>query len=216
MKQVVIVGASGLGQLVHDILLHDPSVSVAGFLDSNPTLHGTTVDGKRVWGGLEQIQRLRWQGLTHAVVAIGINPTRRAMAERLEAEGLQLYSAIHPQAALARSVRLGRHVIIGAGVRVCVHATIADHVVLSAGSIVEHDNVVEAGAFLHPAVRLAGGVSIGADAVLEIGASVIPGVSIGAGARVGAGSIVIRDIAPTEQAAGVPARSKAAVAARQA
>lgn len=213
MKQAVIVGASGLGQLVHDILLHDPTVSVLGFLDSNPALHGTTVDGKRVLGGIEQVQRLRWQGLTHAVVAIGINPTRRAMADRIRDEGLELLSAMHPQAALARSVRLGRHVIIGAGVRACVHATIGDHVVLSAGSIVEHDNVIDSGAFLHPAVRLAGNVTVGADAVLEIGASVIPGVTIGAGARVGAGSIVIRDIAPTTRAAGVPAQNQSAAAA---
>ena len=204
-KQVVIVGAGGLGQLVHDILLHDPSVEVVGFLDSNAELHGTRVDNLPVWGGLEQVQRLRWDGVTHAIVAIGINPIRRTMARRLVDAGLELASAIHPQSAVARSAVVGAHVIIGAGARVCVHATIGDHAVLSAGAIVEHDNRIGRGAFLHPAVRLAGGVEVGDDAVLEIGASVIPGVAIGEGARIGAGSIVIRNVTGGEQARGVPA-----------
>jgi acetyltransferase EpsM len=77
--------------------------------------------------------------------------------------------------------------------------------VLSAGSIVEHDNHLGAGVFLHSAVRLAGTVRIEDGAVLGIGATVIPGRHIGRWARVEPGSIVIRDVPPETTVSGAPA-----------
>jgi UDP-3-O-[3-hydroxymyristoyl] glucosamine N-acyltransferase len=88
---------------------------------------------------------------------------------------------------------------------VCVHASIGNHCVLSAGSIVEHDNQLGRGVFLHPAVRLAGGVKIGDYASLGIGACVIPYRHVGREARVQPGGIVICDVLPGTTVSGVPA-----------
>lgn len=205
MNRVVIFGAGGLGELVHDILQVAGTVHVVGFLDSDPCLHGQQRDGLPVLGGLDQVGTLRWSGVTHAVVAIGDNQVRTRIADALTQRGLGLISAIHPQATIAPSAELGRHLIIGARVTVCVHAVIEDHCVISSGAIIEHDNHLGPGAFIHPAVRLAGGVRVEAGATLEIGASVIPGVRVGRRARVRAGAVVIRDIADGREAVGMPA-----------
>lgn len=205
MTRVVIFGAGGLGQLVRDILLHHPQIAAAAFLDSDPQRHGETVDGLEILGGLERIDELRWQGVTHAVVAIGRNADRLKLADALTQRGLALASAIHPLATFAGSAKLGTHLIIGARVLVCVHAVIEDHCVLSAGAIVEHDNRIERGAFLHPAVRLAGGVTVRAGATLGIGASVIPGRTIGRAARVEPGAVVIGDVPDGATVSGAPA-----------
>ncbi|MBI5863832.1 MAG: hypothetical protein HZB38_04875 [Planctomycetes bacterium] len=73
-------------------------------------------------------------------------------------------------------------------------------------SIVEHDNVLGEGVFLHPAARLAGGVTIEEQGTVGIGASVIPGRKVGKGARVHPGAVVIKDVPAYANLVGVPGR----------
>ena len=94
-------------------------------------------------------------------------------------------------------------------VSICVHARIGAHVV-SAGSIIEHDNFIGRGVFLHPAVRLAGTVIVEDLATLGIGACVIPGRRIGRGALVQPGAVIIADVAPGAMVAGVPGNERSA------
>jgi UDP-perosamine 4-acetyltransferase len=208
MVHVAIFGAGGLGGLVHDILLQMAGVEPAALLDSDPARRGATIDGLRVAGGLEAVDGLRWRGITHAVVAIGDNAARIRIATLLQGKGLELASAIHPLTSIARSAVLGAHLIAGARTTICTHARVEHHCVLSTGSIVEHDNRIQRGAFLHPAVRLAGGVSVGRRATLGLGACVIPYRTIGADARIEPGSVVIHDVPDGANVGGVPARPR--------
>ncbi len=203
---VAIYGAGGLGRSVHDILLHDRCYEPVAYLDSDRRLWNTTIDGLPVRGDLATLPRLAGEGVRGVVVAIGDNPTRVRLAERVRATGLELVSAIHPLATIAPSARLGRHLIIGPRALICVHAELADHCVVLSGAIVEHDNHLEAGVLLHPAARLAGGVHVGRLATLGIGACVIPYRTIGPQARVAPGAVVIRDVLPGDHVAGVPAQ----------
>lgn len=205
MTEVAIFGAGGLGCLVLDTLLQAERYRPVAFLDSDPLRHGSSVDGLTVCGGVEQISGLRREGVGAAIVAIGDSRARVQIAELLRRRGMSLVSAIHPLASIAPSARLGRHLIVGPRVTVCVHARVANHCVLSAGAIVEHDNRLGTGVFLHPAVRLAGGVEVGAYASLGIGASVIPYRKVGQAARVEPGAVVIRDVLPGATVSGAPA-----------
>lgn len=214
MIEAAIFGAGGLGRLVHDTLLLSNRVRPVAFLDSDPRKHGRKVDGLAVCGGIERVPALRRRGVTTAIVAIGDSRVRVGVAEALRRHGLRLVSAIHPLASVARSARLGDHLIIGARVIVCVHASVGSHCVLSAGSIIEHDNEMGTGVFLHPAVRLAGGVKIADYATLGIGSCVIPYRRIGDGARVEPGAVVIRDVPPGATVRGVPATHAATATSR--
>ena len=71
---------------------------------------------------------------------------------------------------------------------------------------VDHGCRVGAFAHLAPAVTLGGDVIVGEGALVGVGASVGPARSIGAWATVGVGAAVVRDVAPGETVAGVPAR----------
>ena len=135
----VIVGAGGHGRVVLDILLAARQYQVMGFLDSNPALHGRRMDGVPVVGDLSGLPDLRAQGVTRAVVAIGDNGVRRSFAEELEQAQFELVNAIHPSANLARTVTLGRNVVIAAGALVCAHCQIGDSVILNTGCIVDHE-----------------------------------------------------------------------------
>lgn len=205
MKDVVIFGAGGLGCLVLDTLLQTDRYRPVAFLDNDTRKHGAKVDGLPVLGNADQIPRLRKSGIRAAIVAIGDNEARVEIAKYLESSGIELASAIHPSASIAPSARLGKHLIVGSRVTICVHSEVSDHCVLLAGTIVEHDNKLGRGVFLHAASRLAGTVTVEDYAVVGIGACVIPGRKIGRGASVGPGAVVIRDVSPGTRVNGAPA-----------
>jgi len=205
MTKLVIFGAGGLGRLVYDTLLQAGRFCPIAFLDSDAGKRGQTIDGVAVRGGMEQVPALRRDGVTAITVAIGDSYVRVRLAELLRRQGMRLVSAIHPLATIAPSARLGNHLIAGARTIICAHASVADHCVLSTGSIVEHDNQLGIGVFLHPAVRLAGGVKIDDYAILGIGSCVIPYRQVGSAARVEPGGVVIRDVLPGTTVSGAPA-----------
>lgn len=207
MPKVAIFGAGGLGRVVLDTLLQAGACEPVAFLDSDPALHGEEIEGIPVRGGLECAPALLEERIRHAIVAIGINESRLEVARGLENAGMKLVSAIHPLSSISRTARLGKHLIIGPRATVCVHASVADHVVISAGAIVDHDCNLGEAAFLHPAVRLAGAVHVDSLAVVGVGASVIPGRRIGRAARVEGGAVVIRDVPPGATVAGAPAKA---------
>lgn len=216
LTDIAIFGARGLGCLVHDILVQTRRFRAVAFLDSDSTLWDNTVDGLPVLGGIDAFSLLAARGVRNIIVAIGDNHARMTVAETLRRRGARLTSAIHPLTAISPSARLGEHLIVGPRATICVHAKIGPHCVLSAGSIVEHDNELGAGVFLHPAVRLAGAVRVDDGAVIAIGASVVPGRRIGRWARVEAGSVVIRDVAAETTVAGVPAVKQERILAKRA
>ncbi|MFO0837203.1 MAG: hypothetical protein U1D55_01655 [Phycisphaerae bacterium] len=206
MTDIVIFGAGGLGSQVRDILLQARRHRAVAFLDSNPARAGTESEHLEILGGFEQTPQLLRQGVRCAIVAIGDNAQRVHVAQELRQAGMQLASAIHPLASLSRSAAFGQHLIIGPRATVCVHATICSHAVLSAGTICDHDSFVGPGAFLHPAVRLAGAVFVDGLATLGVGACVIPGRRIGVAATVEPGAVVTNDVPAATCVGGAPAR----------
>jgi sugar O-acyltransferase (sialic acid O-acetyltransferase NeuD family) len=205
-KDCVIMGAGGHGRVVLDILLSARQYQVIGFLDSNPALHGRRMDGLPILGDMEALADLRAQGVALAVVAIGDNGVRRAMADQFEQAGFDLINAIHPSANLARNVSLGRNVVVAAGALVCAHCQIGDSVILNTGCIVDHETMIGTAAHVCPGARVAGRVTIESGAFIGIGATVLQGLRIGCEAVVGGGAVVIEDVEPLTTVVGVPAQ----------
>jgi sugar O-acyltransferase (sialic acid O-acetyltransferase NeuD family) len=202
---VAILGAGGHGRVVLDILLQ-AGHEVACLLDSNPQLHGRRIDGVEVIGGPDRLPELPARDVDGVVVAIGDNGVRRAMAQQVSTAGLRLVNAVHPSANLARTVSLGRNVVIAAGALVCAHCQIGDSVILNTGCVVDHESMIGTAVHICPGVKLAGHVTIEAGVFVGLGASVIQNVRIGTEAVVGAGSVVIRDVPAMTTVVGVPAQ----------
>jgi sugar O-acyltransferase (sialic acid O-acetyltransferase NeuD family) len=202
----ILIGAGGHGKVVLDILQCQGKHRVIGFLDADPSLHGTTVAGVPVIGGINQLVKLKAQKVRAAVIAIGDNRVRRQYAHEAADAGLELINAIHPAATIARSVTLGRNVVVAAGAVVCTEAQLGDSVIVNTSAIVDHECVVGEAVHIAPGAVLAGRVRVEPLAFIGMGAKVIQCLTIGAETVVGAGAVVRTDLPPRVTAVGVPAR----------
>lgn len=203
--KAVIVGAGGHGMVVLDILRSSHQLHVAGFLDSNSTLHGTEVEGVPVLGDMTVANELARNGIEAGIVAIGDNRTRSTYAKALAKWGISLAGAIHPASHIAASAELGDNVVIAAGAILCANAIVADSVILNTGCSVDYGCRIGEAVHICPGAKLAGRVTVEPGAFVGIGAVVIEGVTIGQSAIVGAGAVVIDDVPAYSTVVGVPA-----------
>lgn len=201
---IFIFGAGPQGRVLLDILRSGAPVEVAGFLDDRRDLASASVLGLPIFCASDWLA----EGLHAAtvVVAIGNNQMRMAAAARITEAGYSLHTAIHRSATVAHDVE------IGAGSVLCMQAAVGTgcrlgiNVVINTATTLDHDSVLDDGAYLSPGVHSAGDVHVGRNAFVGAGAILSPGVRIGDHAIVGAGSVVLDDIPPNSLAYGSPAR----------
>lgn len=198
--EVCIIGAGGHGKVVIATLVAAGYRPQAVF-DDDDTKRGATVLGVKVIGPTSLLKR---NGSVTAVLAIGDNTARQAVAGRLT--GISWLTVVHPFASVHSTARLGAGTVVFAGAVIQPDAELGAHCIVNTGATVDHD--CRLGEFVHvaPGARLAGGVTVGDGVLVGVGASVMPGRSIGFSAVVGAGATVVTDVAPHCTVVGAAAR----------
>ena len=200
-----VLGASGHGMVVCDIVgAARDGMRAVGFVDANPSLHGTRVLDLPVVGTIEEVAS---RGVRHVAMGIGDNAARRRAFARVLELGLQPVTAIHPSAVVSAHATVGRGTVVMANATVNVAAEIGENAIINTASSIDHHCVIGAHAHIAPGAILAGNVRIGEETLVGAGAVVIPGVSIGARCVVGAGAVVTSDVPDGVTVAGVPARA---------
>ncbi len=216
---LLLVGSGGFAREAAEAVragASDPAagpLQVVGFLDDDPSRHGTEVDGLPVLGPAEAV--LDHPG-ARVLVCTGSPAdygSRRRIVERLRLDPDRWATVVHPAASLAPSTRLGSGTVVLASVVATASVHVAEHVAVMPGVILTHDDVVGPYATFGSGVRLGGGVTVEAGAYVGAAAAVRERLTIGAGSLVGMGSVVTRDVPPGEVWAGVPARRLRAAAA---
>ena len=204
MSRIVIVGTGGMGReaaaWVHDAGRGDDLV---GFLDGDPTRHGTDVAGLPVLGDLDWVDG---HSDVEVVVAIGSPARRRAVVDDLDAADIPLATIVHPSSSVGPRTVIDPGAILCPGVLLTCDVRIGRAAIVNYGAMIGHDGIVGDCAFVAPGADLAGNVTVGTEADVGIGASVIQGITVGDRAVVGACAVVIRDVAPDTTVVGVPAR----------
>lgn len=205
-RRVFVFGASGHAKVVLDILARAGAGAVQVF-DDDPERAGQVLLGHTVAGGREALLA---QGAASglAIVAIGANAPRRAVAQWLSSRGFGFASAVHPAAAVGAQVRVGAGSVVMAGAVVNPDTSVGMHCIVNTCASIDHDCRVGDGVHVAPGARLCGGVTVGEDAFIGAGAIVVPGRQIGSGAIIGAGAIVLQDIPDRALVAGNPARAR--------
>jgi sugar O-acyltransferase (sialic acid O-acetyltransferase NeuD family) len=208
-RPLVILGASGNALDVLDVVdavnAHSQTWEVVGVLDDARPL-GTDFHGLTVLGKLAEAGRLRD---CRFVNGVGSDRSHRLRPQLVAGTGVpaeRFTTLVHPLAAVSPRARLGRGVIVNAGVVLAGNVTVGDHVWLGPGCVIGHDTVIEDHALLAPAAVVSGFCHLGAACYVGAAAILRQRVRVGAGALVGMGAVVLQDVASGATVVGNPAR----------
>ena len=201
-KNVVIIGASGHGKVIADIVIKSGD-NVIGFLDDNINLQNERIFfDKTVIGLVSDCEAIQEKNNEYFfIVGIGNNYVRKEIFEKYR---LNYYTAIHPNAIISSLVQIGEGTVIMANAVINANANIATNCIINTGAIVEHDNVIKKNVHISPNATLCGNVEIGELTHIGAGATIKNNIKIGNECVIGIGAVVVKDIIISGTYAGVP------------
>ena len=205
--KLVIWGASSHAMVVADIVRLRGDYALAGFLDDiNPQRRGTDFYGAPVLGGREQLAGLRRCGIRAVIVGIGHNAARLRLSALARAAGLELATAVHPNAMLSASANVGAGTVVKAGAVIDPGVSIGENVIISSCVSIGHNCVLHDGVRTSLGVLVSGEGTVGRATWLATGVVVIDRIRIGEYSLIGTGAVVLNDIPDRVVAYGIPAK----------
>jgi len=205
-QELIVFGAGGHAKVVIDLIERQGHYAIAGVFDDDLTRKGERFFGYQVLGTRADLPAHSSATPRRAIVTIGDNAARAAVAAYLDQRDWRFVNAIHPRASISRGATIEPGSVVMAGCVVNADAYLGAHVILNTGATVDHDCRIEDAVHIAPGCHLCGGVSVGRGSLIGAGSTVTPGVRIGERVIVGAGSTVLRDVADGARISGVPAR----------
>ena len=189
---MILYGASGHGKVIKESIEACGGI-VEAFVDDNPAI--SELAGLPV--------RHSVAGADKVIVSIGVNRTRKMIAQRLNCE---FGTAIHPSAVVSPSAKIGEGSVVMAGAVINAGAVIGKHCIVNTGATVDHDVVL--GDYVHvaPGANISGATHIGEGTWIGVGSCVIQCLNIGSWTTVGAGAVVVKDVPDGVTVVGNPAR----------
>jgi len=198
-KSVIIVGASGQGKVIADIVCCSGD-RVLGFLDDAPKEN--SVFGFPVLGRCADYVNF---SDAEFIIAIGKSAVREQLAGVMD--GVKWYTAIHPKAVVSPlGTEIGCGTVVMANAVINPGTNIGMHCIINTAAVVEHDNLIEDFAHVSVGAKLAGTVHIGRRAWVGIGAVIVNNISVCADCVIGAGGVVTKSIEKAGTYVGVPVR----------
>lgn len=210
MKPLVLVGAGGFARETAEAVraTNDvrPTWDLLGFVDDDPALRGTLVDGLPVLGPVESVRDMEDVRLVVCTGHPGNYFSRRRIVESLHLSPRRFATLVHPAAIVPRSTQIGPGSVLLATVVATAAVHIGAHVAVMPGVSLTHDDVVGDYATFGSGARLAGRVKVHEGAYVGAGALVAQDLTVGRWALIGMGAVVTVDIPAAEIWVGVPAR----------
>ncbi|MDM1066150.1 acetyltransferase [Myroides odoratimimus] len=191
-EKAIIIGAGTYGQVYAEYLEKD--YEVVGFVDDNIELTNIFVNGYKVLGNVNWLFN-ECNCKVNIFVPIGNNKVRVSLLSKLEQEGFNTPSYIHPSVNMHNSVKVGKAVYVLPACNFMPLSVIEDYVMISMGVNVAHHTILGKGSFYSQGNNVGASIKIKENAYSGIGVTIMTGVKeIGANSLLGAGAIIIRDV----------------------
>lgn len=209
MKDLIIVGASGHGREVLDIIerINDinPTYNILGFVDDNSEIQGNIINGVTVLGGISYLKKLLCEREIFVVIAIANADTKRKLSKELE--GLALWTnIIDPTVIVSKYCSLGYGNIIGPYSWIGPNSKIGNFCDCVFACSVGHDVVIEDYVSIMDYCDITGHDYLESGVYLGSSVAIIPEIKIVKDCILGAGAVVVKDIVEQGTYTGVPAK----------
>lgn len=193
---LLLGGGAGAGQLTVDILSRIPDQRAAGILDSNIDVHGCTVGGVPVMGGLDRAEELWRAGFCDSVIILFTqdNAERHEAFDRLKSAGVPFANILGPGTQVLGHVAMGEGNLIMGNCYIATGVTLGDNNFLASQSCIEHHSTVGSHCTFGPRTTTSGAVTVGNGVKTGMGVCVEPYRTIGDDALIASGSVITTDI----------------------
>ncbi len=131
---------------------------------------------------------------------------RQNILESLEVSHDRLATVIHPNASVSKRAKVGKNVLIMAGVVITSNATVGNHIVILPNTVIHHDSTVGDLTLIGANATIAGNVTVGKNCYIGAASSIKNGISLGENVLVGIGANVISNFSNGQKIIGNPAK----------
>jgi sugar O-acyltransferase (sialic acid O-acetyltransferase NeuD family) len=193
-KPIIILGAGRHAKVLIDAL-NLSGRNILGVTDPHMSI-GADCAGCKVLGVDEDIfsySNMEIE-LVNGVAEYYKKELRLKLTQKFENKGYVFTQVIHPEALIARNVRLSDDVQIMAGAIIQTNSSIGKSSIINTGAIIDHDCKVSANCHIAPGVILNGSVIIGEYTHVGTGTIILQDINVGSGCNIAAGSILYKDI----------------------
>ncbi|NIF04289.1 acetyltransferase [Chryseobacterium sp. Tr-659] len=202
-EEILIFPYSGTGIEALDCLSAEQCC--IGFISDDPAVIGTEQYGITIYS------REAFQKFPEAkVLAVNGSPAsfkkRKQIIDGLELELNRFTTLIHPKAVIGKNVKVGKNVLIMAGVVATANAEIGNHICILPNTVVHHDSKIGEYTLVAANNTICGDVIIGKNCYLGASSNFRNGVQVGDGCLIGIGSNVVGNIGNNVTAIGNPAK----------
>ncbi len=208
MKQLIIIGAGGMGRCTYGIaeqgVGYGKDYMIKGFIDDNlDALHG--FDGYKPV--LSKISNYNIEEDDVFVCSIGDVRTKINICENLKLRGAKFYTLLHRNASIGKNVKIGKGTIIDEYVHIDPDVKIGEDCLIQTQAVIGHDSIVGNYVRIDTQTSLVGGTIVRDRATIYTHAMISHNVEVGEGAVVGACSFVIKNVKPGISVFGMPAKA---------
>jgi sugar O-acyltransferase (sialic acid O-acetyltransferase NeuD family) len=208
MDNILLFGGGLQANICIDIIEKEHKYKIVGLVDSKAVI-GSRLYGYEVVGRQENIvQLMNTYDVGAGLITIGDNYSRKYVRDCIVsiAPQFRFINAIHPTVSIGRNVKLGKGVVMMAGVIVNPDSIVGDFCFLNTGAQLEHNCIMEEFAQLSAGSITGGKVRIGKYSAITLGVTIIDRINIGENTVVGSGSLVLNDLPDNVLAYGSPAK----------
>ncbi len=205
MKQLIIIGAGGMGRTMYSNALeavgYGTEFVVKGFLNDYPSLDQFE-SYPPIIGTIEDYQL---QEEDVFICSIG-DKLRKQCIEKIQSRGGEFINLVHQTARLYTNTKLGKGNFIGAYTVIGNDAQIGDFNMIQSYTVIGHDDKIGSWNRIDTHVTCVGGIVIEDHVNIHTSAVISHNVVVESGANVGACSFVIRKVKSGTTVFGNPAK----------
>lgn len=198
MKRLVIIGASGHGEVCAEIAEQMGIYDSIVFLDDD--MNKVKCLNFDVIGKVSDFEKYSDSDF---FVAIGDNKIRKDISEKVP----NLVTLIHPKAVISNSTVIEKGCVIMANAVINANCYIGEGCIVNTGSSIDHDCKLDSNVHISPGAHIGGSCIIGSGCWVGLGANLVNNISVGMYSVIGAGTVVIKSLGDNVKVAGNPARS---------